>query len=196
MPAKNNWGKDNADLDFINPDISYKTSYILPDLKLKNNSPVIDKGIPLTYTKGSGSTSLILIVEDAKYFQDGSWGSVLTHGVTHFPDEIAIGSVDNIVEIASINYDTNTITLASSKTWNDGDPIWLYKDSRGNQVLYGSAPDIGAFEYTSDSNVVPNPLVEDFVTIQDMLNAYQDYKTNEVSLLYFLDKLRNWIVFW
>lgn len=39
------------------------------------------------------------------------------------------------------------------------------------------------------------PLVE-VVTIQDMLSSYQRYKRNEVSLLHFLDKLRNWIVFW
>ena len=36
----------------------------------------------------------------------------------------------------------------------------------------------------------------DIVTLQNMLSAYQQYKTNEVSLIYFLDKLRNWIVFW
>lgn len=38
-------------------------------------------------------------------------------------------------------------------------------------------------------------ILNQIVTIQDMLNAYQDYKRNEVSILYFLDKLRNWIVF-
>ena len=38
--------------------------------------------------------------------------------------------------------------------------------------------------------------MSEVVTIQDMLSAYQQYKTNEVSLLYFLNKLRNWIVFW
>ena len=37
---------------------------------------------------------------------------------------------------------------------------------------------------------------QSIVTIQDMLGAYQNYKRNEVSLLYFLDKLRRWIVFW
>jgi hypothetical protein len=29
-------------------------------------------------------------------------------------------------------------------TWSDGAPIWLYKNSSGQQVLYGTAPDLGA----------------------------------------------------
>jgi hypothetical protein len=73
----------------------------------------------------------------------------LTHGVTLFPDWIAIGSVTNIVKISSINYTTNTITLASPITWSNGASIWLYKDSWGNRVLYGTAPDIGAHPYVS-----------------------------------------------
>ncbi|MGD0098832.1 MAG: hypothetical protein ABSC60_00640, partial [Acidobacteriota bacterium] len=81
--------------------------------------------------------------------QDGTWGSALTHGVTLFPDWIAIGSVTNIVKISSINYTTNTITLASSMTWGDKAKIWLYSDSRGRRVLYGTGPDIGAHAYGS-----------------------------------------------
>jgi hypothetical protein len=71
----------------------------------------------------------------------------LTHGVTLFPDWIAIGTVGNVVAIASINYATNTITLASPMTWNANDKIWLYKDSSGRLVLKGAAPDIGAHEF-------------------------------------------------
>ena len=36
----------------------------------------------------------------------------------------------------------------------------------------------------------------EIVTLQEMLSAYQQYKRNEVGILYFLDKLKNWIVFW
>jgi hypothetical protein len=46
-----------------------------------------------------------------------------------------------------MNYLTNSITLASPRTWSNGANIWLYKKSDGKQVLYGSAPDYGAFEY-------------------------------------------------
>jgi|GEM_PF-7014864 len=59
-----------------------------------------------------------------------------------------IGSVNNTVRISSINFDTNTITLETAKTWNTGDPIWLYKDSAGNVVLNGAAPDLRPHEFS------------------------------------------------
>jgi hypothetical protein len=119
----------------------------LPDLRLKPNSPAIDGGTHLTLTNGAGHNSTTLIVDDAMYFQDGSWGSDLARGITLFPDWIAIGSLDNVVEIASIDYSTNTITLKSPMSWNDRDKVWLYKKSDGARVLYGSAPDYGAYEF-------------------------------------------------
>jgi len=51
-----------------------------------------------------------------------------------------------VAQIASINYPTDTVTLAFSLSRNDGDPVWLYRDSDGTLVLQGSAPDIGAVE--------------------------------------------------
>lgn len=36
-------------------------------------------------------------------------------------------------------------------TWADDAPIWLYKKSDGTRVLYGSAPDYGAYEYNSEA---------------------------------------------
>ena len=62
-------------------------------------------------------------------------------------DWIAIGTVKNVVQISSIDYVTNTITLASPMIWADGASIWLYKKSDGVQVLYGKGPDMGAHEY-------------------------------------------------
>ena len=32
-------------------------------------------------------------------------------------------------------------------TWYDDDPVWLYKKSNDDVVLYGSGPDYGAYEY-------------------------------------------------
>jgi len=72
-------------------------------------------------------------------------------------DWIAVGNVNNAVQISSIDYDTNTITLASPITWNDNDSIWLYKKSDGEVVLSGSAPDIGAYEYIQPDVVIPDP---------------------------------------
>ena len=139
---------------FINPDLSDTTSHTLPNLRLQSNSPAIDAGIHLTLSTNSGSNSINLVVENALYFQDGSWGSSLSQGVTHFPDWIAIGNVDNVVQISSINYSSNTITLDSPMTWNDNDLVWLYKKSDGERVLYGSGPDIGAYEFQEDSGEI------------------------------------------
>ena len=131
---------------FLNVDLTDKTSPVLPDLRLSAGSPCVDAGIPLTQAIGAGSDSTALVVDDALLFQDGSWGSALTHGVTHFPDWIAVGTVENIVRIAAIDYATKTITLASPLTWANGAKIWLYSDSGGRRVLKGAAPDIGAHE--------------------------------------------------
>jgi hypothetical protein len=77
------------------------------------------------------------------------------------PDWIAVGQVDNVVQISSINYSTNTITLASPISRSDGDPVWLYRDSSGRRVLYGSAPDVGAHEYQGASTPTCENLVCD-----------------------------------
>ena len=132
---------------FINPDLTQTTSKILPDLTLQTNSAAINGGTNLTQANGAGSNSTTLVVDDALYFQDATWGAAMAKGVTLFPDWIAIGSISNVVQINSINYSTNTVTLASPMTWSDNSPIWLYKNSSGQQVLYGSAPDYGAYEY-------------------------------------------------
>ncbi len=142
----NNWVTSNGDPKFVNPDISQPASKTLPDLSLQPSSPAIDKGTYLTQANGSGSSSTTLIVQDALYFQDGSWGSDLARSNLH-ADWIAIGAVTSVVQISSINYSTNTITLASPMTWSDNAPVWLYKKSDREVVLYGSAPDIGAYEH-------------------------------------------------
>lgn len=90
-----------------------------------NNSCLIDVGRHLTTTNGSRTNSTTLIVNDALFF----WpGDVLR----------TFGS------ISSINYDTNTITLDSEATWDDGDNVDL--------IYYGNAPDIGSSEYQSTFN--------------------------------------------
>ena len=150
----NNWCSKKADgctgtgyLKFTNPDITDPTSQnlfpdeagyfatALPELTLKSNSLAINAGIYLTVAVGAETSSTTLVVADALYFQDGTWGSDLTRtaGKMH-ADWIAIGTVGDVVKIHSINYTTNTITLASAKTWSNGAKIWLYKKSDGTQV--------------------------------------------------------------
>ncbi len=141
----------SADPLFVNPDITTPLTTNLPNLNLQSSSPAINGGTYLTTVHaddiGSGTE---LKVVNARYFQDGTWGSSLAG---HVADVIAIGTVDNIVQISSINYSTNTINLASTKTRIDGDSIWLYKKSDGLIVLYGSLPDYGAYEYAYETDI-------------------------------------------
>jgi hypothetical protein len=139
----NNWLTGDGDPLFTDTDVSDPTSTTLPNLLLQSGSGAINAGTYLTQANESGSSSTTLIVDDALYFQDGSWGSSLANTQA---DWIAIGTVSNVVQISSINYSTNTITLASARTWSDNANIWLYKDSAENIVLHGLAPDIGAHE--------------------------------------------------
>jgi hypothetical protein len=120
-----------------------------PNFNLQATSPAIDKGGALTTVAatdpGSGTA---LVVADSLFFQDGSYAPAGTVQA----DWIAIGTVANIVQISSINHSTNTITLASSISRKSGDPVWLYKKSDGVRVLYGSAPDAGAYEYSGSTS--------------------------------------------
>ncbi len=131
---------------FVNP-----TGY---DFHLQFGSPARDAGSKLTTVHatdtGSGTS---LIVVDARFFQDGSWGPT-TSGYTVNADYIAVGTVTNTVQISSINYATNTITLANGITRSNGQSVWLYKKSDGVIVLYGSAPDCGAYEYAGGTHSI------------------------------------------
>jgi hypothetical protein len=145
----NNFLAANGDPKFTNTTWTDPSSLTAPDFTLLAGSPCIGGGQALATAKGAGNSSVTLVVTPLATgsvvpFQDGTWGSDLARGVTLFPDWIAIGTVGNVVQISSINYGTNVITLASPMTWSDKAPIWLYKNSSGVRVLYGTAPDIGA----------------------------------------------------
>jgi len=166
-----NWGNSGSgkttpftpypDPKFIDPDVSDPMAFIFvngtwtgkPDLSLQADSPAIDNAVHLTQTNGSGANSTTLVVDDVKYFQDGTWGSDLARATLQ-ADWIAVGTVANSVQIRSINYDTNTITIASSMTWMDDVPVWLYKKSDGNIILHGAAPDFGAHEYITGGAIL------------------------------------------
>lgn len=124
-----------------NPRFAY---YSHNDFSLSSGSPAIDAGGPLTkVSTADKSSGTALVVDDPWFFQAGWAGAD--------PDWIAVGSVTNAAKISSINYSTNTITLATSITRSDGDPVYLYRDSDGTRILNGSAPDIGAVEVGSGS---------------------------------------------
>ncbi len=145
-----------ADPKFVNPTMTDAHSLTLPDLSLQATSEAIDTGGALTTTTSAQTDSTALAVADARFFQDGTWGSDLARS-TFYADWVAVGTVGNVAQIASIDYATNAITLASPLTWSNGASVWLYKKSDGVRVLYGTAPDHGAHEYGSGSPVPAAP---------------------------------------
>ena len=126
-----------------------KTDSTLPNLDLQEGSPVIDIGGALTTVATSDTSSgTSLIVSDAGYFQDGTYAPPGTVQA----DWIAVGTASNFVQIVAINYGTNTISLANSISRSDGQSVWLYKKSDGGRVLYGTAPDVGAYEVSAGAS--------------------------------------------
>lgn len=78
------------------------------------------KWVPCKRTKanGAGSTATALTVYDARSFKT--------------TDTIKVGS-NNTCAISSINYSTNVITLAATKTWSDGDAVYC-DSSAGSEI--------------------------------------------------------------
>jgi hypothetical protein len=132
-------GNQVADPNFVN--------YAKNDFHLGAGSPAIGAGTSLTTAVGSGSSSTSLTVADAGFFQDGQGGVVNA-------DWIRIGA-STTVQIASINYSTNVITLASAQTWSNGNSIYLYKNSSGASVLLSANPDIGAYQNGQQDGLNP-----------------------------------------
>lgn len=99
------------------------------DYTLQSGSPLKATGSYITLANGAGTNSTTLIVDDAKRLFDG-WSIADA-------DYIKIGS-GAYVQISSINYTTNTVTLSEARTWSDNDEV----DVRGSE-------DVGALPYGS-----------------------------------------------
>jgi len=123
------------------------------NLALTKGSPAISAGGPLTTAVGAGIASTSLTVADAGFFIANSG----MPGPNYSADWIRIG-LTTIVQIASINYSTNVITLASPAIWVSGTPIYLYKNSNGTVVINGVNPDIGALPSGLAITSQPTPL--------------------------------------
>jgi hypothetical protein len=113
---------------------------------ISSSSPAKDAGGALT-TVSSGCGTSTLVLADARWFQPG-WAGTNA-------DWLAIGTVTNAYQISSITYSTNTVVFTGAVSCTNGNSIWLYKKSDGAQVLYGTAPDIGAYEYGTSSHPSP-----------------------------------------
>lgn len=117
---------------------------------ISSASPAYNAGVSLTTvaTPDTGSgTSLYL--SDAHFFQPG-WAGTLG-------DWICVTTVSNCGQISSIDYTTNIATMTGTIARNDGDPVWLSKNSEGTTVLVGSAPDIGSYEVPGGD--ITNPAI-------------------------------------
>ena len=110
------------------------------NFELVKGAPAIDKGIALTKATNSGINSILLKVDRASYFQDGY---CVKHECLSMPDSIVIGN-NTPIDIVSINDLDNTIILASPATWQPGTAVTL--------PYFGSAPDIGVYEYSPISS--------------------------------------------
>ena len=149
----NNWLTSQGNPGFISTVIDNVTDPSQPNLNLSDSSAATNQGVALTRTTNSGNLSTLLNVEDALYFQDGTWGSELAQ---HQGDEVAVGEVTNRARIVSIDYSNQTIRLSQPISWIQGSPVWLSKISKGSTVLSGSAPDLGAYEVNvGDESVDP-----------------------------------------
>ena len=148
---QNNWLTSDGDPKFVDPNVDDPSNVTLPNLNIAPDSPVIDRGTHLTTAQGAGTASTSLVVQDALFFQDGTWGSSLS---TVHADWIAVGTISNVVQISAINYNTNTLTLAVPMTWSNAAKIWLSGNSNGDTLLRSNAPDIGA---GADRGPLPSP---------------------------------------
>ncbi len=118
------------------------------DFTLQSNSPAINAGTWLTtIASPTASNQTSIILDDATPFYSGSGSPWFIEGETGDTIKTQNGQ---ITEIQSINYDTNAITVSPAINIVNGEGVALDYE--------GTAPDIGAFEFTG---VVPDPYCGD-----------------------------------
>ena len=94
-------------------------------------------------------------------------------------DKIQLGGQTATARITSINYSTNALTLDTSLAWTSGQGVSL--------SYSGSAPDIGAFEFNSDTVPEPIPIPEPTPT-DIRADVNQDSSINTTDALLTLRK--------
>jgi hypothetical protein len=119
------------------PDV---TTYVhsASDFGLQSDSPAINAGGPITYANGAGTNSTQLACDHVRWAYDGFGISGETG------DQIIINGQSRTV--ADIDYTNKTITLSSTATWSNNDPVYL-------TAYGGTSPDMGAIQF----DVTPPP---------------------------------------
>lgn len=130
---ENNWMEEGKP-GFLNDTLPVDTSdATLPDFRLAEGSPCIDKGTFLTTITSETGSGITFSVENAGFFYDG-WGIPGETG-----DTVQLEEQKETAGIVKIDYESNTITLDHPLSWLKGQGISL--------SYSGNAPDLGAFEY-------------------------------------------------
>ncbi len=136
------------------------------DFHLQGNSPMIDAGTFLTYTKGQGSGP-IMPVADVKYFYSG-------YGISgEAGDLIQLDGQGQTAYIVAINYDSSLLVLDRSLTWTDSQGVSLY--------YAGDAPDLGAYEYNSTAI---HAHYQDCLNKNISIKAYQNPVTGHIQITF------------
>jgi hypothetical protein len=118
------------------------------DYRVRPTSPAVGAGTHLTVAVNSGSSATTLVVDRSSYFYDG-YPNPLDGEYLGTPDVLLIAN-QAPVAIVSQNDTTNTITLASPRTWAIGDKVSL--------ASMGHNPTIGAFQYNTNQLAPPTNL--------------------------------------
>jgi hypothetical protein len=111
-----------------------------PNLRLLAGSPAIGTGAWLAKVTSADGTGNQFTVDDAGYFYDG-WGIPGEVG-----DMIQLEGTISPTRIVSVNYRDNTVTVDRTLSWTRGQGVAL--------PYNGSAPDVGAYEYGIERNLV------------------------------------------
>jgi hypothetical protein len=101
------------------------------DLRLRGDSPWVDKGHFLTQVRSSGQGRK-LPVEDATFFFDGAG----VPGV--MGDQIQLQFGEQIARVVEIDISSHTLVLDKALSWSEGEGVSL--------PFHGDSPDMGAFE--------------------------------------------------
>ena len=136
---ENNWdGDTQGDPKFANADTVFSDPMDdnVPDFRLEPDSPCKDAGTYLTTVTSPDGSGTSFRVADAGYFTDG-WGIEHVRG-----DMIQLFGISQCARIVDVDYDTGTITVDAELSWSRNQGVCL--------AYEGTAPDIGAFEYTDN----------------------------------------------
>jgi hypothetical protein len=168
------------------------------DFTIPSNSPAVDMGGPLTYANGSGSSSQTLIVDDATFFQDGTWisdsavqGDTIYIRTVARPDvyvDFEQGTDGQAITTTLLNNATHgsgtwvadanghEVSLNETKTPNATyvNGTW-YDDSTGTRSIYynhdSSSADRSVFNFSSSHSRVTVGL---YITVSDFSSSYYD----------------------